>query len=156
LPGLDVRLGLTDEILKSVLPKPERKSGGHPHPNVIRWDSIRKEISQLLSVRRRIAHQPINASVWEFTLADNTPQIQVSGFEIYASVHERLRKSGSIYPDDYDVPPLTDTDLVAHLVSLEKARHELLNFRHSAQPKPPAIQPPIGPLTIQGKSEAGD
>jgi hypothetical protein len=58
-PGLNVRLGLTDELVLSVLPEKERKSGGHDHPSVKAWQEAIKGFDTLLAVRRRIAHQPI-------------------------------------------------------------------------------------------------
>ena len=36
-PTLNARLGLTDEIVQSVLPKRKKKSGGHYHPSVKAW-----------------------------------------------------------------------------------------------------------------------
>ena len=62
-PGLDLRLGLTDEIVKSVLPVPARKSGGQSHPLVKEWASLQKDIRELLTTRRRIAHHPVTVRV---------------------------------------------------------------------------------------------
>jgi hypothetical protein len=37
-PTLNARLGLTEEIVQSVLPKRPKKSGGHYHPSVKAWN----------------------------------------------------------------------------------------------------------------------
>src|SRR5580704_14046716 len=58
-PGLDIRFGLTDEIVRSVLPKKPRRSGSHHHPNVKVWRAAQGDYQDLLAVRRRIAHHPI-------------------------------------------------------------------------------------------------
>src|SRR5580704_18065915 len=50
-PGLKPRLDLTEELVKSVLPKRTKKSGGH--------DPAVADFEKLLGTRRRIAHQPI-------------------------------------------------------------------------------------------------
>jgi hypothetical protein len=36
-PSIDTRLNLTDELVRSVLPKPQRRSGGHPHADAKLW-----------------------------------------------------------------------------------------------------------------------
>jgi hypothetical protein len=58
-PGLEARLSLTDELVVSVLPKPEREDGGHHHSDAIAWRKIRNAIYDQLATRRRIAHHPI-------------------------------------------------------------------------------------------------
>jgi hypothetical protein len=57
-PTLDARLTLTDELLRHVLPKRERPNGGHDHPDVMAWDALDKEITELLPTRNRLAHHP--------------------------------------------------------------------------------------------------
>ena len=59
-PTLNARLGLTDEIVQSVLPKRPKKSGGHYHPSVKAWKVAIEGFCNLLAIRRRIAHQPIS------------------------------------------------------------------------------------------------
>ena len=51
-PGLEARFSLTDEIVRSVLPK--KRPGGHDHPSVKVWDNAIKVRHDLLSMRRRI------------------------------------------------------------------------------------------------------
>src|SRR3954447_14131433 len=36
------RMGLVDELTASILPKPQKKNGGHHHPLVVEWTNIRK------------------------------------------------------------------------------------------------------------------
>ena len=55
-PGLNVRLGLVDEIVKSVLP--QTQSGKPKDPHLKRWKAINKNCEELFKTRRRIAHQP--------------------------------------------------------------------------------------------------
>ena len=45
-PGLDVRFALVDEIVGSVLPKRERRSGGHDHPSVKAWKTAKAVINR--------------------------------------------------------------------------------------------------------------
>jgi len=58
IPSLSTRFDLTDEIVRSVLPRPTRprKSGGHDHPSVKAWDAAKNGYQPLLGIRSRIAH----------------------------------------------------------------------------------------------------
>jgi hypothetical protein len=91
MPGLDARFNLVDEIVRSVLPKRLRKSGGHDHPSVKAWIKAKGDYQMLLSVRRRIAHHPVGVrrgSIYlDVSFTDVPPP---SWFEIYVSEHERL------------------------------------------------------------------
>ena len=51
-PGLDIRLNLTDELIRAVLPRREQKDGGHDHPSVKQWTEIRNDLKSMLSTRR--------------------------------------------------------------------------------------------------------
>lgn len=94
-PGLEVRLGLTDEIVRSVLPKPGRKNGGHDHQHVKEWAVLRNEIQKLLETRRRVAHHPVHVSFWgveeDETGKVSDVDLDATSFEIYVSAHERDR-----------------------------------------------------------------
>src|SRR5271163_2220003 len=88
-PGLDMRLGLTDELVLSVLPKKDRKSGGHDHPSVKAWKAAKSGFSDLLAIRRRIAHHPAEVKTAPYGRDhrlgwDPSPAVS---FEIYASQH---------------------------------------------------------------------
>src|SRR5437016_10623279 len=58
-PTIEARMTLVDELVKSILPKKGRRSGGHDHPDVSRWNNIEKEFRDLQTIRRRIAHHPV-------------------------------------------------------------------------------------------------
>jgi hypothetical protein len=60
-PNMDTRLKLVDELLRAVLPKRKRKSGGHDHPDVKKWNTLRSNLEDLLgrgAVSRIILLQP--------------------------------------------------------------------------------------------------
>jgi hypothetical protein len=104
-PTLDARLSLTDELVKHALPKPEKKSGGHPHRDVKKWNDIEANFRQLLTVRRRIAHHPFKSQ--SFPKGGGL----LSGYtwvEIYVSEEEKLRGRSDT------VKPLLLGDLQSH------------------------------------------
>jgi hypothetical protein len=144
-PGLDVRLNLTDEIVKSVLPKTARKSGGHDHVSVKSWKAAIKDFRDLLGVRRRIAHHPNTikyGASWPLILDLRYLLAPQSWFEIYVSQHEQLRSG--------ELPALKLDDLKAHLTAVEALRARLQYFfsdvlttresTSSAPSLPPQIQ----------------
>jgi len=131
MPGLDVRLGCTSELVESVFPRPERKSGGHPHSGVKKWRVIENEFKNLLAVRRRIAHHPIGIhlysgrraplrSVNEDALKRYSSNAE-SWFEVYMSEHEELRKGE-------EIEGLNINDLKSHLQKVKKLRDSLRLF----------------------------
>jgi hypothetical protein len=126
-PGLDVRLSLTDELVKSVLPKPAKKSGGHETAELKAWKKAIANFRELLAIRRRIAHHPIAIRQHPLVLGLSvaTPP---SWFEIYVSQHEKLRTG--------DLPPLIVKDLKDHLVAVIHLRDRLRRFFHDVLTKP--------------------
>jgi hypothetical protein len=104
-PTLDTRINLVDELVRSSLPKRDRKSGGHDHPDVQEWDDIRKAIGALLHTRRRIAHHPVADRSIEGQLGLLS---DMSWIELYMSDAERLRGR------DGDLKPLPVDNLSAH------------------------------------------
>src|SRR5215469_12623611 len=50
-PNIEARLSLTDELVQATLPRPERKSGGHPHADLKLWREIEAEFRVLLPIR---------------------------------------------------------------------------------------------------------
>jgi hypothetical protein len=48
-PTLDARLSLTDELVKHALPKPEKKSGGHPHRDVEKSNEHRSQFPPVIN-----------------------------------------------------------------------------------------------------------
>jgi hypothetical protein len=124
MSGLDVRLKLTDELFSSIAPKPERKNGGHPHPDVKIWGTVRKHIEDLLGTRRRIAHHPVS-SIYQI----GTAKIKAKDGEIikwrdapleswwqnYVSEAERTRGR------DEKTKPLKIADLKSHYANVQHA-----------------------------------
>jgi hypothetical protein len=123
MPGLSVRLTLTDEIVRSVLPKPARISGGHDHASVKAWKDAIKDFRDLLGVRRRIAHHPIaikHGATWSFDPVLSSLLAQPSWFEIHVGQREQLRSG--------ELPALQLDDLKAHLTAVEALRDRLQHF----------------------------
>lgn len=125
-PSLDARLTLADELVKSVLPKPSRRNGGHDHPTVKQWGKIEKSIKSSLTTRRRIAHHPVRPNETSFQF-DDSDQFKGAGFsfswyELYVSEHEEARGK-KIMPTNLIV-----TDLVDHEAALARLAGELKSF----------------------------
>src|SRR5579862_2470278 len=59
MPGLDVRLGVTDELVKTTL-LPSWERPGARDPRIKAWRGAIKPFHDLLAVRRRIAHHPVH------------------------------------------------------------------------------------------------
>lgn len=134
-PGLDARLNLTDEIVLSVLPPKDRESGGHDHPDVKAWKTAREGFTQLLSIRRRIAHHPVQirtesvasgsvlgAGVVGQIVFGQPSTPPPSWFELYESAHEGRRGRGG------PKPPLRLEDLAEHLTEVVHLRDRLYLF----------------------------
>jgi hypothetical protein len=151
MPGLDVRLGCTDELIESIFPKPERKSGGHPHEHVKKWREIKKTFNDLLAIRRRIAHHPIEIHTYgdrrtplksvNKDALSKYPSNAESWFALYVSQHEELRVGKS-------VPALSMKDLKEHLKGVVHLRDALRHFflNELMSTKPQSKQLPPSPL----------
>lgn len=133
VPGLDPRLRMVDEIVRSVLPKKTRASGGHDHPDVKRWTAIHNDCKRLLATRRRIAHQPIRAQ--ESPVPTTAPRIPYfldtnpavdttlqTSFEIYVSQAEQMRGKQSKRSS------LKLSDLRNHLIAISGVKEHLNKF----------------------------
>jgi hypothetical protein len=142
-PTIDSRMSLADELVKSVLPKRQRKSGGHDDPDVQQWKAIEKDFRDQQFVRSRIAHQPVAWQRRAFRAGDTVgmPLIE-SWFEIYVSENESLRGRSE------DWKPLRIDDLRQHLMNLNRVTGRLRQFldrvlpKHFAASSPP-VPPPI-------------
>jgi hypothetical protein len=139
-PGLDVRFGLVDEIVGSVLPKREPRSGGKDHPSVRAWKTAKGNYQSLLGVRRRIAHHPVQIQHFARYYGDAPP---LSWFEVYVNNNERLREK------EANIPPLRIDDLRSHLVNVDRLSGRLHQFyydvlikRHEETPLPVPSQSP--------------
>jgi hypothetical protein len=144
-PTLDARLSLATELVESIFPNPKR-SGEHAHDDLKLWRTIEKEFRKQLEVRNRMAHHP----VWP-TYRLSEDRFDISGFEIYASQHERHRGRGV-------KPPLRVNALRSHLMDTNQLVFRLIQFRGlivghaqafvSQAPRPiPRIGPEMGPPT---------
>jgi hypothetical protein len=131
-PGLDVRLKLTDEIVRSVLPPRPARSGSHDHPSVEAWKAVAAKFEPLLFVRRRLAHHPVEA---RWSLLEpvapaagplNKPIPVGVGYEVRTGEHERKRRRNSI------APPLSIQDLRDHLSAVRVLANELNEFNRDA------------------------
>src|SRR5262249_16910284 len=58
-PTLSGRLDLTDELVKTILPKAGVGIGAHDHADVQRWNKLCGDIRKLASIRNQIAHRPV-------------------------------------------------------------------------------------------------
>jgi hypothetical protein len=130
-PGLDVRLALTEEIVLSVLPKTEKRSGAHPHVSVKAWNKLAAHFRELLSTRRRLAHHPVSVRYDRYFQFGVTPfgtapfysgQQLDPHIEIHVGDHERLRDKAA------ELPALTIADLSSHLSSVRQLANGLNNF----------------------------
>jgi hypothetical protein len=128
-PGLNVRLGLVDEIVRSVLP--QTQSGGRKDPKLTRWEAINKDCENLFGTRRRIAHQPVRAqetlvpmprlqSPHYLYLDQTTNKMSQASFEIYTTEIEKMRGK--------DTAPLTLKDLQNHQKRTSEVRSQMNAF----------------------------
>jgi hypothetical protein len=150
-PGLEARFSLTDEIVKSVLPK--KLPGEHDHPSVQAWNRTISGRDELLGTRRRIAHHPVAVRM-RIHGSSMLGQMQVgvtplgsmgtrfSWVELYMSEHEKLRGRKA------DLPPIKYEDLEKHYYGdVGDLANRLLSFvidvltKPDAVPSPPAPQP---------------
>jgi hypothetical protein len=129
LPGLNVRLGLVDEIVKSVLP--QTQPGKQKDPQLKRWSGINKACEKLFETRRRIAHQPVRAQETlvpmqrlqyphYLYLDQTTNMMSQASFEIYTTEVENMRGK--------DTTPLTLEDLQNHQKRTSEVRSQMNVF----------------------------
>lgn len=140
-PGLEARFSLTDEIVRSVLPR--KKPGEHDHAYVKRWDKAIKKRGDLLAMRRRIAHHPVavrmNVRIAGMfgTMPYNRMPIggavdQFSWLELYMSESEKVRGR------DAHLPALLLKDLEDHFDAVATLANDLLGFLIEVLSKPSA------------------
>ena len=136
IQSLSTRFDLTDEIVKSVLPKPERpkREGGHDHPSVKAWGIAKGDYQDLLSTRSHIAHHPVEIGLEPGRSAPGGEQFatQIFGspgiapprtwYELSASLKERMRERSA------NLRPLRIEDLRDHLSKVVSLRFRLRNF----------------------------
>jgi hypothetical protein len=145
-PSIETRLRLTDELVLSVLPKPQRRSGGHRHDDAKLWKSIETDFEELLPIRNQLAHHPITMVQEYFRAGDpvGTP-LSAVWFEIYVSNTERLRDRSSRFK------ALRLADLHKHLQGVNVLTERLRTFLHWTLEKHVGSSPlPSSPLSPAG------
>jgi hypothetical protein len=135
LAGLNLRLDMVDEIVKSILPK-RAKTGEHEHPDVKKWSEIAKSFRDLLGTRRRIAHHPVQP---RFEMKPYFPpsshylylkppfgmtETLQPSFEIYVSQNEQARGGNA------KSIPLTIVDLQSHFADTVKLHSSMNGYFH--------------------------
>jgi hypothetical protein len=138
-PGLDVRLGMVDEIVVSLLPT--TAPGGPKHEALKIWSTIKNEMLRLLPVRRRIAHHSVqHRTVHGIGLASgpSTPLaptglatgglMVTAGFGVYMGLPERARGRNA------HQEPLGIEELRKHQDEVEQLAMHLIHFGQSTLP----------------------
>jgi hypothetical protein len=131
-PGLNVRLDMTNELVQTTL-LPSWERPGHADPRLKAWKAAIKPSRDLLSVRRRIAHQPVR---WEPRHVGTRLGAAPSYVELYVGANERLRDSQA------KLPPLNIDDLRSHRAAVNQLSERLREFYHDVLIKPPEASPP--------------
>jgi hypothetical protein len=155
-PTMNVRVEMTDELICSILPKPEKKDGGHDHLDMQQWSKLKKEIIKLLAERRGIAHFPAKfASAFlfkktrDFVPAGQAVSPDDAGFETgyWLSVGQAEALRGR-----HDkTKPKTTKDVADHVIKLReiteqiKAFHKAILSVHLKALIPPTIRPTSAP-----------
>jgi hypothetical protein len=149
-PGLDSRLGLVEEIVRTTL-LPSWERPGNADPRIKAWKAVAKDFRALLSVRRRIAHQPVKLREISDYVEEGYAEPGYftpleSWFEIYVSEHERLRDNAA------KLPPLQIDDLRNHQTAVHRLKDQLRSFyrdvlikHYEASPLPNHPSPPPNP-----------
>jgi len=128
-PTIDARIKLIDELVRTVLPKSQKKNGGHDHPDLVEWNRLRKDMVDLLGARSRIAHHPVRAQSARGQNRAFWYLEKSSWFEIYASDAERLRTGRD------DAKPLKQDDLVSHCHMVHEITRRAAKFSKDVLPK---------------------
>jgi hypothetical protein len=124
-PTLDTRLQLIDELVRTVLPKRTRKSGGHDHPDVIAWNDLKNDIKNELSMRSRIAHNPVSSRRFLPPPKEGEKRSLLhlySWLEIHVSDAEKLRGRHE------NTKPLRVDDLTIHGMTVQHLSSRLKDF----------------------------
>jgi hypothetical protein len=114
-PQLDSRIKLVDELIKANLPSRQKKNGGHDDIDVLEWLRVRKQLEDLLTFRRRIAHHPMRAHID----ADLDDEYNI---RIEQSFAEDLRGKGEA------LPQIKQCDIERHIVAVQSATGRLRHF----------------------------
>lgn len=143
-PNFEARLMLTDELIKSVLLR--TKCGDHPHADLKLWSDIRINIQNQLSVRRRIAHQPVRPGKVAIQPSEHEmlgyEELEFSYHELYASENEALRGKPAI-PDTLHINDLKEHEHTVKLLALRlRAFGSDALLKHAPKPSSPSRKRP--------------
>eukprot|EP01036_Dinobryon_divergens_P050706 gene50706-67883_t len=132
IQSLDTRMSLTDDIIRSILPK--TKNGEQDAPSLIAWKAIKKAFTALLRQRSLVAHQQIHVQILASELDDRgdpTPTAKFeTALELFPNAHERLKETGSTFSADYPKSGFSIDDLKAHAEAVKEVASDLDNFRN--------------------------
>jgi hypothetical protein len=143
-PGLDARLNLTTEIVRTTL-LPSWERPGNTDPRIKAWKDICKEFHKLLPIRRRIAHHPVRTDPFRYYISEPDGELAIQVGE-----HERLRDSQA------NLPPLRLRQLTLHRLGVEGLRQKLGTFYEEVLIKPPEAPLPPGPTVPQSDRRRTD
>lgn len=126
---LGARLVLVDELVTTVLPKSDRKNGGHNPPVTADWMSLKKDIEDALSVRNQLAHSPSGPQAELERRPDGTAGITDIWWASYKSATEKLRAKGR-----GNIGDLKIDDVTAHVQAVGHIWIRLRNFETTSLP----------------------
>lgn len=111
-PTIESRRQLVNELLATRISK--------GHDNDVEWRAIYAEMTALLPIRNRIAHQPMGPQL-EWKEINGQPHDTKVWFELMASEHEKARGSKSF-------APLDRAALEAHISNVWKLKERIAAF----------------------------
>jgi hypothetical protein len=150
IPSLKTRFETADELVRSVLPQTE--AGKHAHPDAKAWKSAMKGYDELLKVRGRIAHHPIDVQHPPPDVSDVRAPVTATtalimsdtwmpakpSFEISTSPYEKMRNKNK------EDKRLKIDDLCDHRSEVGELENRLDKFYHEtltrhASPEPSRV-----------------
>jgi hypothetical protein len=151
ISSLDTRLGLTDELVRSLLPGRDKQAGEHDPPSVKEWSALCKSVKALLAERRRLAHHSValdygpmqTSSIFGEAFAmfvfDEAGEHPEGTFKVLPTMGEMARERNT--------PPivLTEQELKNHLQRLAQLTGRLSLFQSET------FQPLLSELARSGK-----
>src|SRR5208282_2222336 len=130
-PTIAARIELIDELLGLVLPPKDPKRGSEHHPDTKEWSGIKQRLKGLLSIRNRLAHEPVTINI-RLSTSDSDPVHRLlaeeSSFAIYASRQQLTRAKSA------KLKPLLINDLKEHLVAMSAIAGRLQQFYRETLP----------------------
>lgn len=134
-PTLDARLTLVHELMRTVLPQPLRKNGGHPEPVEKAWNALVNDVKDALPTRNHLVHSTSAFSLdsdldleahINLMVRDPTYRLPVT-YASYSSRPELLRGRSS--------PKfLVLKDVKDHTASVRALAERLYNFHRDELP----------------------